>query len=72
MTLEEIKIQWNKNLERIKKAEKVAVENPDLFEKFIDEYNTLCRKMSRLMSEYEIITGKEISQSVFDNGFNLN
>lgn len=69
MTLEEIKTQWNKGIDRINKAEKVANDNPQLFEKYIAEFNKICREMSCLMAEYKNITGEDISAYEFENGF---
>ncbi|KOY67276.1 MULTISPECIES: hypothetical protein [Clostridium] len=69
MTMKEVKESWNRNLLRIKKAEEVANQQPNLFEKYIDNFNELCRAMSYLMQEYENITGEEIPQKNFDNGF---
>jgi hypothetical protein len=69
LELLEIKKQWNKGLERVNRAEKVAEDNPVVFEKFIGEFNKICRDMSSLMNNYEAITGREIADYEFKNGF---
>lgn len=70
-SLIEIKQKWNAGLERVKKAEKVAQDNPEKFEKFIKEFNNLCNEMSLLMEEYRQVTGKDINDNDFNKGFNL-
>jgi len=69
MTLEEIKSKWNTGLERIKKAEKVAADDPVKFEKFISNFNELTREMSLLMVQYKELTGEDIPKNNFESGF---
>ena len=67
--MEQLKEKWNKGLKRVHDAEKVAKENPELFEKYLKNFNELCKEMSKLMNEYEKLTGKEMSKDIFNNGF---
>lgn len=69
MDLQEIKKQWNHGLNRIKKAETLAENNPKLFDMYIKEFSKICSEMSRLMSEYKKHTGNEIPKNEFENGF---
>lgn len=69
MNIFQVKKEWNEGLIRYKKAEKLSIENPGKFEKYINNFNDLCRKMSFLMQEYEMLTGTNISENNFYNGF---
>lgn len=69
MEVKEIKEQWNKGLTRVNKAEKLAENNPNVFEMYIDEYHKICINMSRLMNEYKKLTGSEICEPEFSDGF---
>ncbi|MFA9397219.1 MAG: hypothetical protein ACERKV_03005 [Clostridiaceae bacterium] len=71
MTLEEIKVKWNENLRRIKKAEKTAEDKPEVFMKFMSEFHRICRVMSNLMYEYKCITGEEIAEQYFEREFEI-
>jgi hypothetical protein len=69
MDLQHIKEEWNQGLKRFKKAEELAESNPNLFERYIDEFNKVCIKMSELMRQYEAFTGEKVPQRAFENGF---
>ena len=69
MTLQEIKLQWNSNLRRIKKAEEVAESDPAVFDRYMSEFNKICEIMSDLMNQYEKITGTKMPEYEFENGF---
>ncbi|GAA0730389.1 hypothetical protein GCM10008905_31620 [Clostridium malenominatum] len=69
MTLEKIKKEWNQELNRIEKAEKLAKTNPKLFEMYIEEFHNICKNMSRLMREYEKVTGEHMGKEEFWRGF---
>lgn len=69
--LDQVKIEWNKGLLRIKKAEQLADNNPKLFDRYISEFKSICRNMSRLMEQYSKITGEDIKDYEFENGFKI-
>lgn len=71
MTLEEVKINWNKGLTRFKKAEILAEKEPVRFEKYIRNFNEIVKEMSNLMQQYKSATGEDIPEHEFNNGFNL-
>lgn len=72
MELEQIKKEWNHGLSRVHKAEKLAEDNPKLFDMYVGEFNKICVNMSNLMDQYESAAGAKISDHEFENGFKLN
>lgn len=69
MDIFQVKKEWNEGLIRNKKAEKFARENPEKFEKYISNFDDLCRKMSFLMQEYKRLTGTDMPENNLYNGF---
>lgn len=71
MDLKKLKQNWNYTLQRYKNAEKLAKEDPDKFIKFIDLFNKIVVELSKMIKEYEAITGEKIPEEVVEKGWDI-
>lgn len=70
MVLVELKVQYNKLIDREKKAQQFFEAAPsEAVDKWLTKYNQLVRQLSSLIILYEKLTGKEMSESEVFDGF---
>lgn len=68
----ELKSEYNKILEREKKAEKYLNKATDeQLKKWLPEFNKIVRDLSKLMYEYRELTGNEMTDTEILEGFNV-
>ena len=73
--LKELKKQFNYNLDRYSKAEKFFESDkffngtPVQQEKWLREFHSICRNLSKLQKEIENILGRKMSAKETDYGF---
>lgn len=69
-----IKWEYNTTLERVLKAYSLMEKIGGKFfenKKWVEEYNNLCRNLSRIIKEYKKLTGKELTEKELDSGFKI-
>lgn len=68
--LEKLKKEYNKKLERNKKAEEYfKTHTVDQCIKYLDLFNTVTSELGELIKEYKQLTGKSMSKEQILNGF---
>ena len=68
--LEKLKKEYNKKLERNKKAEEYfKTHTVDQCIKYLDLFNTVTSELGEVIKEYKQLTGKSMSKEQILNGF---
>lgn len=68
--LEKLKKEYNKKLERNKKAEEYfKTHTVEQCIKYLDLFNTVTSELGELIKEYKQLTGKSMSKEQILNGF---
>lgn len=72
MQLEEIKLKYNKLLEREHKAEEwMQKASSKEVDKWLPNYTEIAKQLSNLMEEYKNATGESMTQKQIFEGFNI-
>jgi len=72
LQLEEIKLKYNKLLEREHKAEEwMQKASSKEVDKWLPNYTEIAKQLSNLMEEYKITTGEDMTEKQISNGFNI-